>query len=156
MIEMISNMVDLKDTAFPQSGQHPSTEGCKLYQPFLPYQTLLQCHFSIVSTKFPFLWLAERILLAGVVESNPGPTSVCAATPHAGAGASAHVLKHITSPTKHTTPTQANNTKLAPTPKNTLNNPIKTPRATGINILQVNTNSITNKQEELKQHNQIS
>ena len=52
--------------------------------------------FSVVPAKFPVLWLAERILMAGDVESNPGPTSVCAVMPHAyaGAGASAHVLKH--------------------------------------------------------------
>ena len=76
---------------------------------------------------------------------------MCASRLHAGAGASAHVLNHTTSPTKHTIPTQASNTKLAPIPKNTLHNPIKIPQATGIAILQININNITNKQEELKQ-----
>ena len=33
-----------KDTAFQQSGQHPSTR-CDLYQPFLPYQRLSQRRF---------------------------------------------------------------------------------------------------------------
>ena len=61
------------------------------------------------------LWLAKQnLLLAGDVESNPGPTLVCAARPHAGAGASAHVLNHTTTPTQHSTLTQANNSKLAP------------------------------------------
>ena len=49
---------------------------------------------------------------------------------------SAHVLNHTATPTQHSTFTQANNRKLAPTPKNTLHNPIKTPRATCISILQ--------------------
>ena len=94
-----------------------------------------------------YLWLTERVLLT----SSRIQTSVCVARPHAGTGASAHVLNHTTSPTKHTTPTQANYAKFAPTPKNTPHNPIKTTRATGISILQVNINGITNKQEELKQ-----
>ena len=65
--------------------------------------------------------------------------------------ASAHVLNHTTSPTKHTTLTQANDTKLVPALKDTLHNPIKTPRTTSITILHVNINGITSKQEELKQ-----
>ena len=77
---------------------------------------------SVMPAKFQVLWLAKRILLAGDVESNSGPTSVCVARPHAGAVARAHVLNHTTSP-----------------------------RATGITILQVHINDITNKQEELKQ-----
>ena len=77
--------------------------------------------FSVVPAKFPYLWLAERILLAGDAKSNPGPTLVGAARPHA--GASAHVLNHTTLPTKHTTLSQANNTKH----HNTTHNPIKTP-----------------------------
>ena len=44
----------------------------------------------------------------------------CATRLHAGAGASAHVLYHTATPTQHSTPTtQANNRKLATTPKNT-------------------------------------
>ena len=79
--------------------------------------------------------------------SNPGPTSMCAARPHAGAGASVHVLNHTATPTQHSTPTLANNRKLATTPKK---NP-QTPQATAISVLQLNINSITNKQDELKQ-----
>ena len=86
----------LKDTAFTQLNQHPSTERCKLYQLYLPYQRPLQCHYFL--------------------SCRPSFPSI--------------------SPTNHTTPTQACNTKLAPTPKSTPHNPIKPPQATSISILQ--------------------
>ena len=97
--------------------------------------------FFCLADQILVLWLTKQILLLAVdIESNPGPTLVCAAKLHAGAGASVHVLNHTTTPTQYSSATQARNTKLA------THNPIKTPRATGIFILQVNINGITNKQ----------
>ena len=86
-----------------------------------------------------------KCTFAGDVESHPSPISVCEARPHTGAGASAHVLNHNTQhPHQQIQKTYTNT-------QNTPHNPIKTPQATGISILQVNINGITNKQEELKQ-----
>ena len=106
---------DSNDTAFTQSSQHPI--GYKLCQqkPALSKAPIVPL-FSVLVVKFLALWLERRyLLLARDVDSNPGPTSVCVARPHAGAGASAHVLNHTTTPTQHSTPTQANNKKLATT-----------------------------------------
>ena len=108
--------------------------------------------FPVVPAKFPVLWLAERILLAGDVESNPGPTSMCAARPHAGAGASVHVLNHTATPTQRSTPTQANNRKLATTPKTHHTTQSKHHEQQAYPYY----NGITNKQEEHTQHNQTS
>ena len=68
----------LKDTAFSQSDQHPSTARCKLYQFYLPYQRPSRSHSFCLAGQVPVLWLAKRILpQEGDVESNPGLTSVC-------------------------------------------------------------------------------
>ena len=83
--------------------------------------------FSVMPAKFPVLWLAKRIVLLAVdVESNPGLTLVCSARPHAGAGASAHVLNHTTSHNTHTSKqhkTRTNTQKHATQPnQNTASN----------------------------------
>ena len=82
-----------KDTAFPQSDQHPSIRDMQIVStpPALPKAPTAPL-FSVVPAKFLVLWLEERILLSGDVESNPGSTSVCAARPHAGAGAIVHMF----------------------------------------------------------------
>ena len=59
------------------------------------------------------------------------------------------VLNHTATLTQHSTPTQANKNTRNNT-QNIPHNPIKTPRTTGMSILQVNINGITNKQEELR------
>ena len=57
----------------------------------------------VLPANFPVQWHGWQSEFYFQRESNPGPTSVCATKPHGGAGASAHVLNHTTSPTKHTT-----------------------------------------------------
>ena len=58
-----------KDTAFSQLDQHPSTERCKLYHLYLPYQRHPRCHSCLsCRLRFPSCgWQSESF----------GPTSVC-------------------------------------------------------------------------------
>ena len=74
-----------KDTAFQQSG-------CKLYQPFLPYQRLPQCHsFQSCQLSFPSCgWQSEYFW-----RGTSNRIQVRHRCVHAGAGASAHVLKYL-------------------------------------------------------------